>query len=123
MILLTILLSAIIVPFVIKYVKNKAITREPTKKEITAVRTKHAAEISDLETKMRNIEATLRKSVLPANYHYSLAVNWMVEAVLSKRADTLKEVINLYEDYLQKERHNAELKEAIENIEINYFYY
>lgn len=48
---------------------------------------------------------------LPKSYHNVYAVSFMLVAIKNCRADTLKEVINLYEDEL----HHLELKNELEN--------
>ena len=47
----------------------------------------------------------------------------MINAITTKRADTLKEAINLYENYLQSERHNQNIVDAVNNIQITYYYH
>lgn len=115
-------IALIVFPFVVRYIKKTSYTRDCTAKEILKVQKKHGNEINLLKERIQKVSAVLSTSELPSQYHYCLAVNWMVNAILSKRADTLKEVINLYEDYMQKEQHHQEDLEAIKNIEITYYY-
>lgn len=119
---LTLPIALIVFPFVVWYIKKTSHTRDCTAKEILKVQKKHGDEINILKEKIQKLEGILSTSDLPTQYHCCFAVNWMVDAILSKRADTLKEVINLYETYVQKERHHQEELEAIKNIEITYYY-
>lgn len=115
------LIACVVLPILYSYLRKKALTRTPTKKEIASVRRKHGKEIDELEQEMRRLTEVLKQSELPAQYHYAYAINWMIDAITSKRADTLKEVINLYEDFLQKERHNQSIVDALSNIRIIYY--
>lgn len=75
---------------------------------------------------MLSINIALEHSVLPQDYHNEYAVNWIVKAMENKRADTLKEAINLYEQHMVDQAKiqtiqagfNA-LNESISNIELN----
>jgi len=121
-------LSHLVIPilfivFLVVLVKRER-ARMFSPREIARTRKKRANEVNSLEANMTAIQKELRMSELPQKYHYSFAVNWMVDAIYSKRVSTLSEVINAYEQYLNEERrHNAQL-EAIRNIQvINYYYY
>ncbi|MBQ4598392.1 MAG: hypothetical protein IJB19_00595 [Clostridia bacterium] len=118
---LTSLTTFIIYPIAVHHIKKTSYSRDCTSKEIAAAYKKHGNEITALKVQIDEISENLKRSDLPAQYHYSFAVNWMVKAIYSKRADTLKEVINLYEEYLQKERHNLAITEAIKSIDIIYY--
>ena len=57
-------------------------------------------------------------SVVPVKYHDVYSLEWLMAAMENKRADDLKEAINLYENYLAEEQHHQEQLEAIRNIRI-----
>lgn len=117
-------LPAIIIAILIyNSMRKSALKRAPTQKEIAATRRKHGKEIEPIEKEMRELDEVLQQSELPSQYHHPFAVDWMINAITTKRADTLKEAINLYENYLQSERHNQNIVDAVNNIQITYYYH
>ena len=117
-------LPAIIVTSIVSSkTRRSTITRAPSAQEIAATRKKKPQETTAMENEMQQITEILQSSELPPRYHYTYAVNWMIDAFQCKRADSIKEAINLYEDFLQKERHNEEVVDAIKRIKINNNYY
>mgnify|MGYP000843811272 CR=1 FL=1 len=115
--------ATIIAALIYNSMQKRARTRAPTQKEIAATRRKHGKEIEAIEKEMRELDEVLQQSELPSQYHYPFAVDWMINAITTKRADTLKEAINLYENYLQSERHNQNIVDAVNNIQITYYYH
>ena len=72
--------------------------------------------------------SSLKKSILPKDYHNVYAVDWIVKAIENKRADNLKEAINLYEKHMVDEQMRQELSsvyDAVANIkpEVNNYYW
>ncbi len=73
----------------------------------------------------------LNRSILPHDYQNPYAVDWIVKAVENKRADTLKEAINLFEQHKMAEEIKTEIRhwgqsvvDILSNLEIevnNYY--
>lgn len=47
---------------------------------------------------------------IPEDYHYQEAIDFFLRAVRNRRADSVKEAINLYEDYLYKQEMAANMQ-------------
>ena len=83
----------------------------------------YQTELLEIQTHTGHLSQKLELSEVPIKYHNCDAINWMIDALRDKRADTLKEVINLYEE----ECYRREKIKAINNIQIhneyNYWVY
>lgn len=53
-------------------------------------------------------------NILPKNYRYPLAANFIAEVLESGRADTMKEALNLYEEQLHRWRMENKMNKLIE---------
>ena len=73
-----------------------------------------AANRNELHALLKQLES----SEIPSKYHYSFALQTMIEYFDTKRADTLKEAINLLELELQ----HRERIDAINNVSVNITY-
>ena len=91
--------------------------RPLSKKEKAAVDT-YREQIKVLQAEIDQLASELRLSVVPARYHDVYSMEWLMEAMENKRADDLKEAINLYENYLAEEQHHQEQLEALMNLRI-----
>lgn len=64
-----------------------------------------------VETEINSLISLLETSIIPYKYWHSYALEWMIEAIECKRANSLTELINLYEQFADAERrHNEQLE-------------
>lgn len=64
-----------------------------------------------IEAEINTLIDRLETSEIPYKYWHSYALEWMIEAIRCKRANTLTELINLYEQFADAERrHNEQLE-------------
>lgn len=84
--LTTVILNKFIVPFIISTFFSKGIEKID-----------NSQKISDLENKLNN-------SSIPLKYRNLNAINFFIDCLNTKRADTLKELVNLYENELRYQK-------------------
>lgn len=85
--------------------KNIAVINENQK--IAAYNQSIRQEAENINRRLREIQLEYQNTVMtwyPPNYCYIEAVEFFLDCVTNYRADTLKEAINLYEEYLHRER-------------------
>lgn len=97
-----------------------------------AKRIQYEQELIGIKKNIVHMKSELNRSVVPKDYQNPYAVDWIVKAVENKRADTLKEAINLFEQHKSAEEIKGEIRfmrqsvvDAISNIEVevnNYYY-
>ncbi len=92
--------------------------RQFTKREQAIFDRRFGERAGVLLNRRKELRIRLKSSEVPPVYHNSYALDWMVEALINKRADNMKEAINLFENYVMAERHQAELVEAIKSITV-----
>ena len=100
--ILGILLVTIVEMFDAK--KRSAKADEYYEKNVIPLLGKAEIIVKELDSLWKSDEYREAQELMPQNYISVSAIDWMVKAVETKRADSLKEVINLYEDMLHKER-------------------
>lgn len=84
--------------------------RAYTEKE-QVVYDEYIAQYNQTETKLDMLLDKLKTSEIPRKYWYSYALEWMIDALECKRANTLTDLINLYEQFSDAERrHNEQLE-------------
>ena len=90
-----------------KLLERRERARQYTPEEIE-MHDRYCDEISRSQSLVQDASIQLETSEIPKAYLNVFALSWMVEAATNKRADTLKELINLYERYLEDERRHQE---------------
>lgn len=73
-------------------------------------------ELENLNLKYQNLNNQLSKSEIPVNYRNLNALNFMISMYESKRGDTLKELINLYEEELRYQEQQRKHEKEMENL-------
>lgn len=73
-------------------------------------------ELENLNLKYQNLNNQLSKSEIPVNYRNLNALNFMISMYESKRGDTLKELINLYEEELRYQEQQLKHEKEMENL-------
>lgn len=73
-------------------------------------------ELEILDLKYQNLNNQLSKSEIPVNYRNLNALNFMISMYESKRGDTLKELINLYEQELRYQEQQRQHEKEMENL-------
>lgn len=70
-----------------------------------------ASQNAKVEAEINSLISQLETSIIPYKYWHSYALEWMIEAIECKRANSLTELINLYEQFADAERrHNEQLE-------------
>ena len=111
-------------------------------KECKGIQDAAQAKIDKMESEIDRLEASMRKYILdnqhrlaflPSDYRNAYAIGFMIKALENMRADTLKELVNLYEQelhFLEQERimnnsaemqriHNENMRYAMDTIQRN----
>lgn len=84
--------------------------RAYTEKE-QVVYDEYIAQYNQTEAKLDMLLDKLETSEIPRKYWHSYALEWMIDALECKRANTLTDLINLYEQFSDAERrHNEQLE-------------
>lgn len=96
--LTTVILNKFIVPFIISTFFSKGIEKID-----------NSQKISDLENKLNN-------SSIPLKYRNLNAINFFIDCLNTKRADTLKELVNLYENELRYQKDKEQYQKEINNL-------
>lgn len=65
------------------------------------------------ESELNVLLDCLQTSEVPYKYWHSYALEWMIDAIRCKRANSLTELINLYEQFADAERRHNEQLEAL----------
>lgn len=110
--LTTVILNKFIVPFIISTFFSKRIEKID-----------NSQKISDLENKLNNLsnqftllENRLNNSSIPLKYRNLNAINFFIDCLNTKRADTLKELVNLYENELRYQKDKEQYQKEINNL-------
>lgn len=69
---------------------------------------KNSNRIEELRSLIDNLQASINPSLIPKSYIHLHALNKLESYILNKRADDVKEALNLYEEEL---RHDEQLRE------------
>ena len=94
-----------------KSVAKKEENRALTMQEQSVVE-EYCRQIKEIEVQITQKRECLLASEVPARYHHSVMLNLMIGFIENKRADTLKEAINLLEQFAEEERRHRELVES-----------
>ncbi|MDG5789311.1 hypothetical protein QA612_17765 [Evansella sp. AB-P1] len=69
---------------------------------------KNMSRIDEIHIKLKNIENKINPELIPDNYINQYALSKLESYLVNKRADTLKEALNLFE---QEKRHDEQMNE------------
>lgn len=101
-----------------KKIQAKNITIMNENQKIAAYNQSIRQAAEAINCKLREIQLEYQNTVMtwyPVNYCYIEAAEFFLDCVINYRADALKEAINLYEEYLHRERVERNQEEMLKN--------
>lgn len=101
----------VILYFIFKSIFDKYERKRAYTKKEQIVYDECESQYNKAEAEINMLLAELDESPIPYKYWHSYALEWMIDAIECKRANSLTELINLYEQFADAERrHNEQLE-------------